>query len=164
MGIRCAVHVTPLYPRKLALTSPTGGGRSVDIVRSRTKATEFFYVRFTEHATENKANRNSIHRFSKQQNNRPNKPTDQQKPTKTNQSPTRLWISVIPYSGTIKIICIFCIYPCWDITDAPICRPLCAHTWLLWTKRSKLLFSIDDIKKVDLKKWVSEQERHKTVH
>ena len=41
MGIRCADHVTPLYPQKLALTSPTGGGRSVGIVRSRTKATEF---------------------------------------------------------------------------------------------------------------------------
>jgi hypothetical protein len=27
-----------LYPQKLALTSPTGGGRSVGIVRSRTKA------------------------------------------------------------------------------------------------------------------------------
>ena len=40
MGIRCADHVTPLYPQKLALTSPTGGGRSVGIVRSRTKATE----------------------------------------------------------------------------------------------------------------------------
>jgi len=34
--------VTPLYPQKLALTSPTGSGRSVGIVRSRTKATEFF--------------------------------------------------------------------------------------------------------------------------
>ena len=44
MGIRCADHVTPLYPQKLALTSPTGGGRSVGIVRSRTKATEFFYI------------------------------------------------------------------------------------------------------------------------
>ena len=43
MGIRCADHVTPLYPQKLALTSPTGGGRSVGIVRSRTKATEFFF-------------------------------------------------------------------------------------------------------------------------
>ena len=32
---------TPL-PQKLALTSPTGGGRSVGVVRSRTKATEFF--------------------------------------------------------------------------------------------------------------------------
>ena len=41
MGIRCADHVTPLYPQKLALTSPTGGGRSVGIVRLRTKATEF---------------------------------------------------------------------------------------------------------------------------
>ena len=40
MGTRCADHVTPLYPQKLALTSPTGGGRSVVIVRSRTKATE----------------------------------------------------------------------------------------------------------------------------
>jgi len=34
--------VTPLYPQKLALTSPTGGGRSVGIVRSRTKATESY--------------------------------------------------------------------------------------------------------------------------
>jgi len=33
--------VTPLYPQKLALTSPTGGGRYVGIVRVRTKATEF---------------------------------------------------------------------------------------------------------------------------
>jgi len=38
--------VTPLYEQKLALTSPTGGGRSVGMVRSRTKATEFslFYL------------------------------------------------------------------------------------------------------------------------
>ena len=43
MGIHCADHVTPLYPQKLALTSPTGGGRSVGIVRSRTKATEFSF-------------------------------------------------------------------------------------------------------------------------
>ena len=43
MGIRCADHVTPLYSQKLALTSPTGGGRSVGIVRSRTKATEVFF-------------------------------------------------------------------------------------------------------------------------
>src|SRR5215510_15471742 len=42
VGTRCADHVTSLYPQKLALTSPTGGGRSVGIVRSRTKATEFF--------------------------------------------------------------------------------------------------------------------------
>ena len=43
MGTRCADHVTPLYRQKLALTSPTGGGRSVGIVRSRTKATEFSF-------------------------------------------------------------------------------------------------------------------------
>ena len=30
--------------QKLALTSPTGGGRSVGIVRSRTKATEFIII------------------------------------------------------------------------------------------------------------------------
>jgi hypothetical protein len=33
-----------LYPLKLAVTSPTSGGRSVGIVPSRTQATEFFYV------------------------------------------------------------------------------------------------------------------------
>ena len=44
VGTRYADQVTPLYPQKLALTSPTDGGRSVGIVRSRTKATEFrFY-------------------------------------------------------------------------------------------------------------------------
>jgi hypothetical protein len=36
--------VTPLYPQKLALTSPTSGGRSVGIVRSRTKAMEFSFL------------------------------------------------------------------------------------------------------------------------
>jgi hypothetical protein len=40
VGIRCADHVTRLYPQKLTLASPAGGGRSVGIVRSRTKATE----------------------------------------------------------------------------------------------------------------------------
>jgi len=44
VGTRCADHVTPLYPQKLALTTPTGGGRSVGIVRVRTKATEFSLV------------------------------------------------------------------------------------------------------------------------
>jgi hypothetical protein len=29
---RCADSATPLYPQKLALTSPTSGGRSVGIV------------------------------------------------------------------------------------------------------------------------------------
>jgi hypothetical protein len=41
VGTRCADPVTPLYQQKLALTSPTGVGRSVGIVRSLTKATEF---------------------------------------------------------------------------------------------------------------------------
>ena len=44
LGTRCADHVIHLYPQKLALTSPTGGGRSVGIVRVRTKATEFFLL------------------------------------------------------------------------------------------------------------------------
>ena len=44
VGNRCADHVTPLYPQKLALISPTDGGRYVGIVRSRTKATEFSLV------------------------------------------------------------------------------------------------------------------------
>ena len=44
METRCADHVTPLYPQKLALTSPTGGGRSVGIVRVRTTATELSLV------------------------------------------------------------------------------------------------------------------------
>jgi hypothetical protein len=38
VGIRCADHSTPLYPQKLALTSLTSGGRSVGIVRLRTKS------------------------------------------------------------------------------------------------------------------------------
>jgi hypothetical protein len=44
VGNRCADHVIPLYPQKLAISSPTGGGRSVGIVRSRTEATEFSLV------------------------------------------------------------------------------------------------------------------------
>jgi hypothetical protein len=41
VGIHCADYATPLYPQKLALTSPTSAGRLVGIVRSQTKATEF---------------------------------------------------------------------------------------------------------------------------
>jgi hypothetical protein len=43
MGIHCADHATPYIHKKLALTSPTSGSRSVGIVRSLTKATEFFF-------------------------------------------------------------------------------------------------------------------------
>jgi hypothetical protein len=39
-GIRRADHVTPLYPQKLSLTSPTSGGHSVGVGRLQTKATE----------------------------------------------------------------------------------------------------------------------------
>jgi hypothetical protein len=37
-------HATRLYPQKLALTSPTRGGRSVGIVRSETKTTELLLL------------------------------------------------------------------------------------------------------------------------
>jgi hypothetical protein len=43
-GIRRADHATPFVRRKLTLTSPTSGGRSVGIVRSRTEATEFLLM------------------------------------------------------------------------------------------------------------------------
>jgi hypothetical protein len=35
--IRCPDHATPSMRKKLALTSPTSGGRLIGIVRSRTK-------------------------------------------------------------------------------------------------------------------------------
>jgi hypothetical protein len=38
--IRRADHSTSLYPQQLAVTSPTNGGCSGGIVRSRTQATE----------------------------------------------------------------------------------------------------------------------------
>jgi hypothetical protein len=44
VGIRCADQATPLYPQKLALTSPTSGRHSVGVVHLRTKATEFSLV------------------------------------------------------------------------------------------------------------------------
>jgi hypothetical protein len=42
--IRHTDYETPLYPQKLALTSPTSGGRSAGIVRSQTHAMEFSLV------------------------------------------------------------------------------------------------------------------------
>jgi hypothetical protein len=38
-----SVTLPTLYPQKLALTSPTSGGRSIGIVRSRTHATDFSF-------------------------------------------------------------------------------------------------------------------------
>ena len=61
VGTRCADHVTPLYPQKLALTSPTGGGRSVGIVRMRTETTEL--VLFKTVALILSKVRNFIHLF-----------------------------------------------------------------------------------------------------
>jgi hypothetical protein len=41
VGIRHADHVAPSIRKKLAITSPTSGGRSVGIVSSRTQTMEF---------------------------------------------------------------------------------------------------------------------------
>jgi hypothetical protein len=41
--IRHADHVASSIRKKLAITSPTSGGRSVGIVRSRTQTTEFSF-------------------------------------------------------------------------------------------------------------------------
>jgi hypothetical protein len=44
MGIRRADHTTFLNPQGLALVSPTSSGRSVDVVRLQTKATELLLL------------------------------------------------------------------------------------------------------------------------
>jgi hypothetical protein len=44
VGIRHVDHMAFSNPQKLALTSPTSGGLSVGIVRSRTQAREFTLV------------------------------------------------------------------------------------------------------------------------
>jgi hypothetical protein len=49
-----------LYPQKLALTTPTSGGRSVDIVRLRTKATEFDICRSYDNETGSPLNSNPV--------------------------------------------------------------------------------------------------------
>jgi hypothetical protein len=43
VGIRHATHVASSIRKMLAITSPTSGGRSVGIARSRTQVTECFY-------------------------------------------------------------------------------------------------------------------------
>jgi hypothetical protein len=47
-----------IYPQKLALTSPTSGGRSVGIVRSQTQATEFLKYA-SDHRVAEQANQES---------------------------------------------------------------------------------------------------------
>lgn len=42
VGTRCAGHVKPLYPQKLAIASPNSGRRSAGIVRLQTNTAEFF--------------------------------------------------------------------------------------------------------------------------
>jgi hypothetical protein len=43
VGINCADYATPSIRKKLSLTSPTSGGRSVGIVCLWTKTTEVFF-------------------------------------------------------------------------------------------------------------------------
>jgi hypothetical protein len=47
VGIRHADHVVSSIRKKFALASPTSGGRSVGIVRSRTQVTEFGFCVYT---------------------------------------------------------------------------------------------------------------------
>jgi hypothetical protein len=49
-----------LYPRKVKLTSPTSGGRSVVIVRMRTQATEFVFSLVSHYITESWGNNKKI--------------------------------------------------------------------------------------------------------
>jgi hypothetical protein len=44
VGIRHADHVAPSIRKKLAITSPRSGGRSVGVVRSRTQTMDFFLI------------------------------------------------------------------------------------------------------------------------
>jgi hypothetical protein len=44
VGIRHADHVATSISKKLVMTSPTSGGRSVCIVRSRTQTMEFSFL------------------------------------------------------------------------------------------------------------------------
>jgi hypothetical protein len=43
VGIRLSDHVAPSIRKNLAITSPTSGGRSVCVVRSRTQTIEFSF-------------------------------------------------------------------------------------------------------------------------
>jgi hypothetical protein len=55
VGIRSADHAAPSIRKKLALTSPINGCRSISIVRSPTKATELLlsvYYRRPDQAVE----------------------------------------------------------------------------------------------------------------
>jgi hypothetical protein len=49
VGIRQAGHVAPSIHKKLTITSPTSGGRSVGIVRSRTQTMEVYFSPFHPH-------------------------------------------------------------------------------------------------------------------
>jgi hypothetical protein len=46
VAIPCSDHATPLYLQKMALTSPTSGGRLVGIVCSWAKAIELLFIEF----------------------------------------------------------------------------------------------------------------------
>jgi hypothetical protein len=60
-GIRCADHAPPSIHKKLALTSPTSGGRSVGIVRLRTKGHGVKWQCKIKHITWEHRTRNASH-------------------------------------------------------------------------------------------------------
>jgi hypothetical protein len=62
--IHSADHTTPLYEQKLALTSLTSGGRSVGIVRSRTKAIIIIIIAYSSVKRTQKAYRVSASKMS----------------------------------------------------------------------------------------------------
>jgi hypothetical protein len=59
--IRCADHATPIYPQKLALTSPKSDGRSVGIVRLQTKATELYIYIYILRCSNEESEKNHKH-------------------------------------------------------------------------------------------------------
>jgi hypothetical protein len=65
VGIRHADHVATSIRKKLAITSPTSGGRSVGIVHSRTQTMEFSYFGLLTGCLEELAYRQILHQGSR---------------------------------------------------------------------------------------------------
>jgi hypothetical protein len=59
-----ADYVKPSIRKKLALISLTSGGRSIDIVRSRTQATEFFFIPYVFRKRERSKEMNGTSRLN----------------------------------------------------------------------------------------------------
>jgi hypothetical protein len=106
-----------LYPQKLAITSPTSGGRSVGIVRSRSQTMEFFLILMLTDSTEKKSPWNK------------NFPSASRKhfylrTTRVNQIWTRLFFLIFFCLTLKKYKCrsFFHIFPCFQNTFFPANR------------------------------------------